>query len=133
MQTTRAWWAQTKRDPEKLLGWLHDQLRGEAGAGPRVDALRDAFVVPGSRTWRILTVIADQERKHAVWVAGLLAARGESVDIDETKARYWPEVEKVVADLETGAAVGAHAEKMRLERIETIVADEEAPADIRAV
>ena len=34
---------------------------------------------------------------------------------------------------ETGAAVGAHAERMRLERIEAIAGDAEAPADIRQV
>jgi rubrerythrin len=38
-----------------------------------------------------------------------------------------------VHDLASGAAVGAHAERMRLERIEVIATDPEAPADIREV
>lgn len=133
MRTSEAWWAETKRDPEKLRAWLRDQLRGEATAGPRVEALRDAFAEEGSRAWRTLTVIADQERKHARWVGELLAARGEPVTIDPVAERYWPAVTAMVHDLATGAAVGAHAEKMRLARIEAIVADEEAPPDVRRV
>lgn len=133
MRTSRTWWNETKASPEKLRAWLRDQFRGEATAGPRIDALRDAFAAPGSRPWRILTVIADQERKHARWVGELLAARGEAVTIDPVAERYWPAVTEMVEDLASGAAVGAHAEKMRLARIEAIVADEDAPEDIRRV
>lgn len=133
MRTSEAWWADTKRDPAKLRAWLRDQFRGESTAGPRIEALRDAFTEKGSRSWRILTVIADQERKHARWVGALLAARGERVTIDDVAERYWPAVTAVVHDLASGAAVGAHAEKMRLERIEAIVADPDAPPDIRRV
>jgi rubrerythrin len=38
-----------------------------------------------------------------------------------------------IHDLESGCAVGAHAEKMRLERIEAIAQDPGAPPDVRAV
>ena len=47
-------------------------------------------------------------------------------------ARYWPALRDAIADLETGCAVGAHAERMRLHRIEAIVADPDSPADVRA-
>lgn len=133
MRTSETWWAETKRDPEKLRAWLRDQFRGEATAGSRIDTLRDAFTAPGSRPWRILTVIADQERKHSRWVGELLVARGEPATIDPVAERYWPAVTEMVDDLATGAAVGAHAEKMRLARIEAIVGDAEAPDDIRRV
>ncbi|MDB4997744.1 MAG: hypothetical protein JWM74_5176 [Myxococcaceae bacterium] len=123
MKTSQAWWAATKSDPKALEGWLRDQYRGEATAGPRIEALRDAFAKEGTRAWRVLTVIATQESKHARWVAGLLRARGVEVALEDKADRYWRRVVPAIRDLETGAAVGAHAEAMRLERIEAIASD----------
>jgi len=133
MRTSKTWWAETKADPAALEDWLRDQYRGESTAAGRIEALRDAFAEPGSRPFRVLSVIAAQERKHALWVGELLAARGWSVAIDDARERYWPAVVDLVTDLETGAAVGAHAEKMRLERLLEIANDETAPPDVRSV
>jgi rubrerythrin len=133
MTTSKAWWAKTQGDSAALRGWLRDQFRGEATAAARIDLLRDAFTTPRSRAYRILSVIAAQERRHAQWVGELLAARGEPLTIDAKADRYWPRVLHGIDDLETGAAIGAHAERMRLERIETIANDEGAADDIRRV
>ncbi|MBS2014174.1 MAG: ferritin-like domain-containing protein [Deltaproteobacteria bacterium] len=133
MKTSEAWWAETKSDPAAMASWLRDQYRGEATAAGRIEALRDAFALPSSREHRVLGIIAAQERRHAAWVAELLAARGIEVVVDDIAERYWPEVTKAVLDLATGAAVGAHAERMRLERIEAIASDPGAPEDVRAV
>ena len=132
MHTTSEWWQATKADPERLVAWLRDQYRGEATAADRIDALRDAYA-DDPRAARILTVIAAQERDHAAWVGALLAARGEPVAVDEVEERYWTAPLAAIGDLQTGCAVGAHAERMRLERIETIAADPDAPADVREV
>jgi len=131
--TSTAWWRRTRENPARLRAWLYDQYRGEVTAAGRIEALRDRFCEPGSRACRVLTVIAAQERDHAGWIGELLAARGLPVVVETKGDRYWREVVPGIADLETGAAVGAHAERMRLERIEAIAADPEAPADIRAV
>ncbi len=131
--TSREWWAAVKASPARLNAWLRDQYRGEATAAERIRMLRDAFAGSSPRAARILTIIAEQEAAHGAWVAGLLRARGLAVTVDATPARYWKHTLAAVADLETGCAVGAHAERMRLERIEEIVRDETAPADIRAV
>lgn len=133
MRTSKTWWAETKADPAAFLGWLRDQYRGESTAAGRIEALRDAFTEPGTRAFRILSLIAAQERKHAAWVGELLAARGMKVTIDDERERYWPAVVDLVTDLETGAAVGAHAEKMRLERLLEIANDDKAPPDVRSV
>jgi rubrerythrin len=133
MTTSNEWWALTRSDPAALRRWLRDQYRGEATAAVRIEILRDAFAAPGTRAHRVLTVIAAQERKHASWVGELLAARGLPAVVEEKAERYWPCVVGSIADLETGAAVGAHAERMRLERIEAIAADTSAPDDVRCV
>ncbi len=133
MRTSEAWWAWIKSDPLAMESWLRDQYRGEATAAGRIELLRDAFAAPGSRAHRVLTVIATQERKHASWLGEILVARGQQPSVDAKAHRYWPEVIGAVFDLETGAAVGAHAEKMRLERIVAIVNDEAAPPDVRRV
>ncbi len=126
------WWAAVRHDPVAFRRWLLAQYRGEATAAGRIEALRDRFAPAGSRAHRVLSVIASQERRHAGWVGELLAARGWTPAAAPAPERYWPEVESGIADLATGCAVGAHAEKMRLERIEGIAADPDAPADVRA-
>jgi hypothetical protein len=133
IRTTQAWWESVKRDPVALQGWLLDQYRGEATAAERIERLRDGYATTGTRAARVLSVIADQERKHAGWVGELLRARGIEPRIEPEAERYWPQVLPGIHDLESGCAVGAHAEKMRLGRIEAIARDPEAPADIRAV
>jgi rubrerythrin len=131
--TTQAWWESVKRDPAAFQGWLLDQYRGEATAGERIERLRDGYAAPGTRAARVLSIIAEQERKHAGWVGELLRARGVEPRIEPEAERYWPEMLPGIHDLESGCAVGAHAEKMRLDRIEHIARDPEAPADVRAV
>lgn len=132
-RTSVEWWNETKRSAEALRDWLFDQYRGERTAADRIIALRDRYAGPGTRAWRLLTVIARQESQHAEWVGGLLAARQLSPSEPEPAERYWPRVVPQIHSLESGAAVGAHAERMRLERIEAIAADPEAPADVREV
>lgn len=127
------WWQRIKLDDASLRAWLLDQYRGEVTAADRIETLRDLFAEVGSRAYRVLTVIAAQERDHATWVGGLLEARGLVAEVQAKADRYWRRVLPGVADLATGAAVGAHAERMRLERIETIANDPHAPTDISAV
>lgn len=150
-QTSRQWWAAVRGDPARLNAWLLDQLRGEATAAARIRALRDQFAVPvthasaaqgqhatsqgaaadHNHAARVLTVIAEQEERHASWVADLLRARGVDPVVVEKPARYWQACHlDEIADLETGCAVGAWAERMRLERIDVIAAAGDHGADI---
>jgi hypothetical protein len=133
MRDSATWWKATRDDPARLSRWLYDQYRGEVTAASRIETLRDRFASAKSRAHRVLTVIAAQEREHAAWVGELLAARGLRVAVEDKPDRYWRRVLPGIADLATGAAVGAHAERMRLERIEVIASDPTAPADIRDV
>lgn len=130
---SRAWWEGVKRDPARMVAWLLDQFRGEATAAGRIEMLRDAHARSGTRAHRVLGVIAAQERRHAVWVGDLLTARGVAPKVAPKRERYWRPTLEAIRDLETGCAIGAHAERMRLERIEVIVADAAAPPDVRAV
>lgn len=134
LRGSAAWWATTREAPAQLHDWLFDQYRGEVTAADRILRLRDAHAAPGSRAFRLLTVIAGQEREHAAWVAELLRARGLAPEVrGAAEERYWGRTLPGIADLETGCAVGAHAEKMRIARIEAIAGDPLAPADIRGV
>lgn len=130
MRDSHHWWRATRANPAALHAWLYDQYRGEVTAASRIETLRDRFAPAGSRAHRVLTVIAAQERTHAAWVGELLAARALPVAVEYKPDRYWRRVLPGITDLATGAAVGAHAERMRLERIEAIAADPEAHSDI---
>ncbi len=132
MSTSQQWWAGIKADAARFNDWLVKQYRGEVTAARRIEQFRDAYA-RDAQPKRVLTLIAAQEEKHAAWVLGLLEARGIQPDVAGAEERYWKETLPEVADFETGAAVGAHAEEMRLARIRVICDDEAAPADVRSV
>jgi rubrerythrin len=131
---SRSWWAAVKQDPAAFRRWLLKQYRGEATAAARIEQLRDMYASEPAhrRAHRILTVIASQERRHASWIADLLRAHGIEPVVQGQDERYWAHTLPGIDNLTTGCAVGAHAERMRLERIEAIASDPAAPADVRA-
>jgi rubrerythrin len=118
-----------------LKDWLLKQWRGEVTASNRIVRFAEQYASDQHQV-KVLNAIAAQERQHAEWVEQLLLSRGIEVDagqIDQAEQRYWKETLHGITDFETGSAVAAHAEGMRLERIRVIAADEQAPADIRSV
>lgn len=128
-----AWWQKIKHNPELLLDWLLNQYHGEITAHARIMEFAEEYTLVGSRERAVLGYIADQELDHASWVGDLLIARGITPSELKKPERYWNTTLAGITNFETGAAVAAHAEFMRLERIREIAADEYAPSDIRAV
>lgn len=129
-KTSAEWWTETKANEKKLNAWLQKQYAGELGAVGRINSFRDKFTTPKSQDFNTLTLISLQELKHSEWVRILLRNRGIELAADHT-TRYWNEILPEATDFKSGAAVGAHAEAMRLERIRVISEDLEAPEDIR--
>jgi len=130
-KTTAEWWSETKVDPDRLHEWLIKQYRGEVTAARRIEQVAAQYAPDSAKA--VLQVIADQERRHASWVLDLLKARGLEPSIEGAEDRYWAATLPSIESFETAAAVGAHAEAMRLKRIQEIVSDEAAPGDIRRV
>jgi rubrerythrin len=126
------WWNKTKSDPKSIIRWLKAQYHGEVTAASRIREL--ILVYEALPKWKeTVELIATQEEQHAVWVGELLTNRGVSPEVLQKRERYWEETIKQITDWDTGCAVAAHAEAMRLERIEAICADDSADADIREV
>jgi len=133
MKTSKQWWDEVKNSPRLMSEWLVKQYRGEVTASHRILRFAEQYATD-PHDIRILSIIADQERQHALWVKDLLDVRGIEVDADEinhAEERYWKETLPGIDSFETGSAVAAHAEAMRLERIRVIANDPEAPLDIR--
>jgi len=129
-KSSQKWWAAVKLDPERFNDWLIKQFRGEVTASERIVEFAEKYA-PDDRSRRVLAVIASQERQHADWVLSLLQSRGLEPSIDGAEKRYWKETLPQITSFNDGCAVGAHAERMRLERIRTIASDESAPEDVR--
>lgn len=132
VRMSEAWWLKVRADEALLLDWLRDQFHGEDTAAERIEQFRDTYALSGRWT-HVLSTIAGQERLHASWVGDLLRARGEEPTRLVKSERYWEETIPSIHDFESGAAVAAHAEEMRLARIQVIANDPQAPADIRSV
>lgn len=130
MKTSKEWWDETKKSPEKLIHWLKNQYHGEAVASERIRQ----FILPNmeGKYQFMVERIADDENRHAQWVGRLLENRGITPEILKKEERYWKEVmtEDFTSDGNYAAAVAAHAEEMRLERIKVIMEDNEADTDI---
>jgi rubrerythrin len=131
MKTSKEWWDETKASPEKLVNWLKNQYHGEAVASERIKQ----FILPNmeGKYEFMVEKIADDEDKHASWVGKLLLDRGITPEILQKEERYWKEVmtEDFTNNCNYAAAVAAHAEEMRLERITVIMNDPESPKDIQ--
>lgn len=136
-QTSAEWWETTGKDPERLMAWLRKQYHGEATAYLRLLQFIDKFVhqCPSPRRAAIVGQIAEQERRHAEWIGKLLIDRGDPDPrvIEGKVERYWDETLGGIVSWETGCAVAAHAEGMRLARIRAIANDPGAPEDVRDV
>jgi tRNA isopentenyl-2-thiomethyl-A-37 hydroxylase MiaE len=135
-EQSQTWWNEIKQDESKIHDWLRRQYRGEVSASDKILNLKKQYMMGISmKDISTLEVIASQERKHAEWIKELLECRGLPVDEDKANAnsRYWSETLPEIDSFEKGCAVGAHAEAMRLARIEVICEDDSAPEDIRNV
>ncbi len=133
MTNSKDWYEGIKNNPEKLLNWLKNQYHGEVTAAERIRSL--ILCYPNEiASWRnIVEGIAKEEELHAKWVGELIKARGAEPIKLVKDARYWDKTVKQIVDWETGCAVAAHAEKMRLDRIEVICNDPCTAKDIKEV
>lgn len=132
-KTSKEWWLEVRDNPGKLARWLKAQYYGERKAAERI--FQFAMSQPSGERKDTLMLIAGQEAQHAMWVRGLLRKRG-IVPLNQKKTRYWAKTltrDMNKMTLQELAAVGAHAEQMRLNRIKVIANDKKAPADIRRV
>jgi hypothetical protein len=135
MKTSKEWWQEVKSDPERMDAWLRRQYVGEIAA---VNLLSELLIRHGSEAtpeeWDTVHKIMCQEATHGKWIKRVMDARGIKPEPDgDPQRRYWAEVRPHVNSFVDGMAAGFHAESMRLERIRTIVEDEDVPADIRKV
>src|SRR5690606_15111432 len=126
--TSQEWSTEVKIDPALLTDWLVKQYRCEITADNRIIRCAHLYSID-QNVIRNLMLIANQQQMHAIWVLDLLIARDITPDIDNAEEKYWKQTLPYIDSFETGAAVGAHAEAMRLERIKVIADDDEAPED----
>lgn len=136
MKTSAEWWAEVKADPAKFNEWLQKQYIGELTAAERIQGLLTSFKIKDEDQdvfTRLISKIASDEMRHAYWIKGILDTRGVEVLPHDPSQRYWAATLEGIDSFETGTAVAAHAEEMRLERIKVIATDPETPDDIRSV
>lgn len=127
MKTTQQWWDEVSNDESLMIDWLKDQYHGEVTAEKRIRDLLTQYKLEG-KAHRLISIIADDEKQHAEWVKGLLESRGIPAEILEKEERYWNKVLPVgEVSFEEMAAIGHHAETMRLERIKVLAEDTKYP------
>ena len=122
MHTVDEWWDRVSSSEEEMINWLYDQYRGEITAAERIGSLSSIYNLTG-RKRALIDIIAIQEKNHAEWIKDLLVARSLDPVVKETEDRYWKQVLKDNMSFEYVCAIGFHAEKMRLSRIELLSSD----------
>ncbi|ASD50435.1 hypothetical protein FDI24_gp154 [Acidovorax phage ACP17] len=121
MKTTAEWLAGIENDRALLEDWLKKQYRGEVRASIKVAELAETIEDPSLRT--AVDRVADDEGRHAAWIRAILKVEGVEVNPDQENAddRYWRHVMDGELSQDELLAAGAHAEQMRLVRIEAIM------------
>jgi len=135
MKTSKEWWKLMLTDAELMLVWLEKQYHAELAAGKKIREVFSKFTMSNEDMGTLLK-LAREEDRHALWLGQLLEARGVDLStLEAHKPRYWSVIDTDnQLTLEDVAAIGHHAEVMRLERLEAIVnGDSRTPADIRRV
>lgn len=133
MKTVNEWLEDVLDNPIKMVDWLSKQYHGEATAANRIREFSNRFASQ-EKYKVVLDLIASQEETHAGWISELLTSRDiKSEIIPQKNERYWKETLVGIDSFETGSAVAAHAELMRLERIRAIIEHPKTPEDIRTV
>lgn len=136
-KTTEEWLVEVKASKQKLINWLQRQYVGEMLAAERIITLVERTPSPIART--IIERIASDEQAHSTWIRELLTVRGISVPtVTYENTRYWkPMIEdgllEGAQDFSIVAALGHHAESMRLVRITYLANDKDIDTDIRKV
>ena len=133
-KTSEQWWNEVKNNEILFTEWLKKQYHGELSAAYRISALWNKIGGGTYQEDKIIDTIIKQEETHAEWIKSLLISRNIKAEyLIDHKARYWDIALKDITNIQELAAIAAHAEEMRLERIKTICADEDAPEDVSEV
>lgn len=131
MQTVAQWIDSVENDPEYFKEWLINQYRGEVRAAIKVDEL--AQQIDNEEIRRDITWIAQDEERHAKYIKAILVANGVPIPriTGDEPTRYWKEVtDGVELTTDELLAAGAHAEAMRLHRIEAVMNSTRLPTSV---
>lgn len=123
MKTSAEWWEEVKKDEAKFNDWLKRQYVGEVSAANRMMNVVSSYEMELEDKSNLM-LIASQEMKHAAWIKELLVSRNIPLpSLEDAEKRYWSKVIPNIKNMDDAFAAAAHAEKMRLERIEVISND----------
>lgn len=130
------WWSEVLATPGKLEDWLKRQYHSEASAVPRIAKLQDRVErsdIANKEEWRwLLTIISQDEAKHATQVAKLMESRGLVAKIlPEHRSKYMKKFQELPDTIEVMTAVAAYAELTSLTRFGAILQHPDTPQDIR--
>ncbi len=125
------WWDELLENPTKQIEWLKKQYHGEVLAGKRIRNIFSQFKM-NADDQAIIARVANEEDQHALWLGELLLARGVTPSmLNDHVERYW-DYDKLnaIASVKEAAAIGYHAEVMRLSRIKVIRDHPDSPKDM---
>lgn len=128
IETQSEWLQRVESIPAEFKSWLIRQYHGEVRATNEIIKLADDLTnaMQGSNAdvapvVALLVHIANDEANHAKYIAALLDLYGYTPDEQEPNGKYWEQSMKGVQSFDDIFAVGAHAEAMRLSRIEAVM------------
>ncbi len=130
---TQAWWSNKLSDPEALLTFLTKLYFTEfSGYADNLEAA-DKYAVADPVAHNIFCQTAADEMRHASLIVPLVLARGGSCCGSEPSepSFYWTEMDKIVVDLKSCAAVFHLGERLAAERFEVMLDMPATPSDIR--
>ncbi len=128
---TFRWWNALLADDERMVRWLQ-KLHGTEFAGYQDN--RDAaakWATKDSAEERIFFSTGDDEMRHADLLVDVLRGRGAwPIEVQPPASEYWAEMDRVVVDLASCAAVFHLGERLAYERFQVLYNHSGTPDDL---
>lgn len=131
IQFTQDWWKRTTADESKLIAWLMKLHGTELGGYDDYSTFLTDYL-PDERTSKILTNIAEDEKKHANLIASMLDGRGYRL-YQAQPSEYWAALDSHITDITSACAANYYGEALAAFRFEVIIDMPCTPKDVKEI
>jgi hypothetical protein len=126
------WWERNLADEERMARWLQKLQKTEySGYADNLSAI-EQWAGGNIAAETVLRATAFDELRHSDLLVELLNKRGLSTEDEQPESIYWSEMDKVIVDLSSCAAVFHLGEQLAVDRFNVIASHPDTPADIMA-
>jgi rubrerythrin len=129
---THRWWEKLLADEDKMTLWLQKLQRTELDGYTGNLEAEALWAKDNLAAKAVLVGIAHDELRHSDLLVDLLRQRGLEPNEESPESFYWSEMDKIIIDLSSCAAVFHLGEQLAADRFRVLFDHPDTPDDIRS-